>query len=427
MTTTVRLKTIANVIRRVASAGANRSFVGLANIESSTGRYIQTELVDDPLDSDGEAGSVFLRGDVLFGKLRPYLAKVWVADRSGTCSTDLLPITPSLGVDSRYLGYRLLEQSFIREVDALASGAKMPRTEWGEIGSLKIVTLAESDQPRAVAFLDREVERIDRLVEEKEGFVQLLTEKRAALISRAVTKGLNPDAPMRETGISWLGKAPAHWSIRKLGHIARIGNGSTPSREEPLYWSAGSMPWINSGLLNSPVVLGADRTVTDLALKECHLPILSEGSVLVALTGQGKTRGMTSVLGIRATVSQHVGYVTFSGTGVDPEFAAWVLRSLYLFLRLDSDSAGGTKGAITCEQLRDLRIQLAPLEEQREIAAFIVDQTARIDRLVDSTGETISLLKERRSALISAAVTGRLDLETGTENRAQSSDLVGAL
>lgn len=424
--THVRLKAISKVIRRPIPVAVNRPFVGLANIESATGRYIQSEIVENVSDLEAEAGNVFLEGDVLFGKLRPYLAKVWVADRPGICSTDLLPITPNEGIDSGYLGYRLLEESFIREVDALSSGAKMPRTEWGEIGSLKFATLEKGKQLEAVAFLDRETMRVDGLVEQKTEFVQLLREKRAALISHAVTKGLNPNAPMRETRITWLGAVPAHWPIRKLGHIAKIGNGSTPSREEPLYWSDGSMPWINSGLLNSPEVTATDRTVSGLALKECHLPILSEGSLLVALTGQGKTRGMTSILRITATVSQHVGYLTLLEPGVDPEFVAWVLRSLYLFLRLDSDSAGGTKGAITCEQLRDLRIQLAPIEEQREIVAFVVDQTARIDQLIDTTAETISLLKERRSALISAAVSGRLDLDSGLELRPPTNDLASA-
>src|ERR1019366_7168758 len=102
-----------------------------------------------------------------------------------------------------------------------------------------------------------------------------------AVILRAVTRGLNPKIRVKHCGIEWLGDVPEHWEIWQIGHFAQVGNGSTPSRGNPAYWSGGSYPWLNSSYANQDSVTQADQFITDTALRECHLPIVPAGSVLV--------------------------------------------------------------------------------------------------------------------------------------------------
>ncbi len=267
------------------------------------------------------------------------------------------------------------------------------------------------DEQRAIAeYLDRQTARLDALVAAKERALGLLAEKRRALITRAVTRGLDPRPRLFDSGIPWLGQIPAHWEAWKLAHVALVGNGSTPNRDKPEYWEDGTIPWLNSSVVNQEEVTAADQFVTALAFRECHLPLVKPDSVLVGITGQGKTRGSAVVLSLAATINQHIAFITPNAEQLDSWFLRWTLFTAYEYLRSISDDAGGTKGALTCEAVAALNVPLPPLNDQREIVAHIASETRKLDALMVTTERTISLLKERRAALISAAVTGQIDV-----------------
>lgn len=263
-------------------------------------------------------------------------------------------------------------------------------------------------QRQVVNFLDREAARIDGLIEKQLRLIELLTEKRQAVITRAVTKGLDPEAATKPSGIPWLGDIPLHWTVPQLGMHARVGNGSTPNRDTTEYWSGGDIPWLNSSHVNRDEITDADQFVSEAATTECHLPLVGAESLLVGLTGQGRTRGMTSILRFPATINQHVAYVTPEPSVWNPEYLLWFLRSSYDRLRELSDENGSTKGALTCTAIKKLNVALPPLSAQAEIVANIANQLARLDDIAAASAEAIALLRERRAALISAAVTGRV-------------------
>lgn len=267
-----------------------------------------------------------------------------------------------------------------------------------------------NEQLAITKFLDRETAKIDALIAEQEKLLTLLAEKRHATISHAVTRGLDPNAPMKDSGIPWLGEVPAHWEVSPLKYISRIGNGSTPHRDNPDYWSESGFPWLNSSVVNHDEVREAERFVTELALRECHLPVIRPPAVLVGITGQGKTRGMAAPLMFEATINQHLAYIIPSPGRLEVSFLLRALQMAYDNLRTDSESAGSTKGAITCDQLSRFAIPLPPLNEQSAIAQHVDSEAARFSKLGSDSRQAISLLKERRSALIAAAVTGKIDV-----------------
>jgi len=280
-------------------------------------------------------------------------------------------------------------------------------TRYGQI-TVAIPPLAE--QSLIIAFLDRETAKIDGLVGEQRRLMELLKEKRQAVISHAVTKGLNPHAPMKPSGIEWLGDVPNHWTATPVKYVATVGNGSTPSREIPEYWAETGFPWLNSSVVNSAFVTEAEGFVTERALQECHLPIVAPPAVLVGITGQGRTRGMAAMLGIKATINQHVAYVKPNTVKLDVQFLLRAFEMAYVKLRRDSEEAGATKGAITCEQIGNLHIPFPPLSEQVTIVGFLNSEIAKFDLLTAEARRAIDLLQERRTALISAAVTGKIDV-----------------
>jgi type I restriction enzyme, S subunit len=364
-----------------------------------------SEIDSDKIRLDG--------GELIVSKLNPHKGCVLLTRAQPmpiVCSTEFVPLVARPGYDARFAFY-VYSSGPVRElISAVVQSVTRSHQRANPEDIRKIwLPVPPPSQQRAIAdYLDRETARLDALVAAKERVLGLLAEKRRALITRAVTRGLDPHAPLCDSGIHWLGEIPAHWQIWKLGHAAAVGNGSTPNRDKAEYWTEGTIPWLNSSVVNQEEVVQADQFVTSVAFQECHLPLVRSGSILLAITGQGKTRGQAVVLSFDATINQHLVFIAPDRSRLDSWFLRWTLLSAYKFLRSISDDAGGTKGALTCEEVANLRIPIPPLAEQLTIVGHIAAAIKMLDALRAATESSIALLKERRAALIAAAVTGKI-------------------
>ena len=333
------------------------------------------------------------------------------ADLPGViCGYHLSMIRPMTDTNGAFVK-RLFDSTYVRSCVAVrANGLTRVGLGQYEIDNLELPFPPQAEQQTIAAFIDRETGKIDALIAEQQRLVELLEEKRQAVISHAVTKGLNPNVRMKDSGIEWLGEVPEHWEVSRIKYVAGIGNGSTPNRDNMDYWADGDYPWLNSSVVNQDKITEADQFVTRLALKECHLPIITPPVVLVGITGQGRTRGMAATLMFEATINQHVAFVKPDEFRLHIDFLRRVFDMAYQYLRTESDGTGSTKGAITCEQIARLEIPLPSLSEQITIATQLDTETAKFDTLTAEATRAIALLQERRSALISAAVTGKIDV-----------------
>jgi len=266
-----------------------------------------------------------------------------------------------------------------------------------------------SEQQAIAAYLDRETARIDTLIAEKGCLIDTLREYRQAVITDHTT-GLGRTDAKTSTGNIFCPSVPSDWTMVRLGKYSRIGNGSTPLKDNAEYWGAGTFPWLNSAVVNQDEVHEGSEFVTDEALRACHLPIVEPGAVLVALTGQGKTRGQATVLRIQATINQHLAFISLDTKKFDSDYVFWTLTGMYGALRMVSDGQGGTKGALTCEDLSRFEVPMPSLAEQRKIAQTIAHETASIDKLLAHVQDEIKLLQELRAATITDAVTGKIQV-----------------
>lgn len=366
-----------------------------------------------------ETGYTYFRdGDVSLAKITPCFENGKGAIMSGLTegvgfgTTELIVARPHVGrISSAYLHRVFTSWPFRRMGEAAMYGAGGQKRVPDDFVRNFVIGMPPLEEQTAItAFLDRETAKIDALIAEQEKLIALLAEKRQATISHAVTKGLNPNAPMKDSGVAWLGEVPEHWNVRPLKSLAKIGNGSTPNRDNPDYWADEGFPWLNSSVVNQEEVTEAERFVTEKALSECHLPIISPPAILVGITGQGKTRGMATQLQFIATVNQHLAYVKPDVEQLTLTFLLRCLESAYDHLRTESEGAGSTKGAITCDQLGRLRVPVPRVNEQEKIVSFLEMAVAKLDNLEADAIRAITLLKERRSALITAAVTGQIDV-----------------
>ena len=402
-------------LRGDKAVGANGvRYVGMEHVLPKVGKF--NPMVEGTQEEAESTVNVFFKGDVLFGKLRPYLAKCVVADTDGVCSSEFLVLSPSDEVVPAYLNATMLMQEFIDAVDASTYGAKMPRADWGFIGQQRLPLPPPGEQQAIADYLDTETARIDTLVQEKEELIGLLREWRQSVIAE-YTSGATQPHDKKATGNVHMPWIPSDWSMVRLGKYARIGNGSTPLKDNASYWEGGTFPWLNSAVVNRDTVDEGCEYVTDAALRACHLPIVEPGALLVALTGQGKTRGQVTVLRIQATINQHLAYLALDDARFDSHFLFWALTGMYAALRMVSDGQGGTKGALTCDDLARFEVPMPPLALQREIAKAVSNEATKIDALITHTQEEIALLKELRAATIADAVLGRVDVRSLTQKQ----------
>lgn len=352
------------------------------------------------------------QGDLVISGMNAHLGGLGISDSDGKASPVYIVLTPLKPISEAYISYLLRHYAVSGYIGSLVNTIRYNSADmkYGDIRNLIMIYPPLPEQAEIATYLGRETAKIDTLVEEQEKLVALLEEKRQAVISHAVTKGVNPNVPMKNSGVEWIGETPTHWSILPIKYLVTVGNGSTPKKDDRRYWENGTFPWLTSGCVNQDEVESAEQYVTEAALRDCHLPIITPPAVLVGITGQGKTRGMAATLKIKATINQHIAFLKPTSESVHGEFLRRFLEASYEWLRFNSEGVGSTKGAITCEQLANTKITLPPLAEQKSILHFIRLHTERIDHLRSESQRNINLLKERRSALISAAVTGKIDV-----------------
>jgi len=307
-------------------------------------------------------------------------------------------------------GYLLLHTLDLTKVlYGLGSGLRQ-NLDFSDFKRLPLFVPPAYEQAAIVRFIDHINQRIECTIRAKRKVIALLNEQKQVIIHRAVTRGLDPNVRLKPSGITWLGEIPDHWELWRISRLAKVGNGSTPSRAKPIYWRCGSYPWLNSANVNRGFIDSADQFVTKIALQECHLPRVPAGSVLMAITGQGKTRGTAAVLGIEATINQHIAFITPRLSIVTPEFLHLALTAAYYTLRALSEDSGSTKGALTCEDLKRFKIAIPPLWEQAALAGYIQSATHALMTTISRTEREIELLREYRTRLIADVVTGKLDV-----------------
>lgn len=400
----IRLKYVATEVRQVGSydRGFGLPYIGLEHIESYTGR-----LIIDPSVKPTGSVSHFRRDHILFGKLRPYLAKVALPDFDGTCSTEAIVLKTRPGYEPRFLRYVLLSKPFLDEVSISTYGAKMPRTSWEFMRNRLVPNPTPEEQKRIADFLDRETARIDELIFKKERLANLVDSKWSATVDHATTRGVAPPGIRRDTTSDDVNHVPSHWAVVALKRIAGIRYGIS---EPPEYRSDG-VPLIRAtNIRRGKIELNDVVFVNPNDIPPSRIVWLSPGDIIVVRSGAYTG---DSALVRREHCPAIAGFdMVLTPKQCDPEFLQFVLLSSYV---LDGQigfyKMRAAQPHLNAAELGSLRIYLPPKEEQRHIVGYLNSQLARLERLREATLESIRKLRELRSALITCAVTGQIDIE----------------
>lgn len=324
------------------------------------------------------------------------------------CGYHLSIVAPRVGTSGAFIK-RFFDSSFAKACFAVrANGLTRVGLSQYALDNVELPFPPLSEQSAIAAFLDRETAKIDALVEEQRRLIELLKEKRQAVISHAVTKGLNPNAPMKDSGVEWLGEMPTHWEVQRLKRLTpqiTVGVVVEPSK----YYAESGVPALRSlnvlpGAIDTQNLVFISPESNDLLAKS----ILRTGDLVAVRSGQP---GTTAVIPQELDGCNCIDLIIIRKPleGCE-QFLCRYLASEPALRQFAEGSGGALQQHFNIGAAMSLLVAWPPLKEQRRIVAFLDDEMAKLDALVAETESAIALLQERRSALISAAVTGKIDV-----------------
>lgn len=360
-----------------------------------------------PIHEVYDGYSYFCDDDILIAKVTPCFENGNIAVANGLVngigfgSTEINVLRVNGKGHNRFLYYRLQEEQFrtIAKSEMRGTGGlKRVPTELFESFTFGLPDTDE--QVTIAATLDRETARIDALVEKKTRFIELLKEKRQALITHAVTKGLDPNVKMKDSGVEWIGQVPEHWEVKPFFALVTELNRKNVGLVETNILSLSY-----GNIIQKPETRNMGLTPESYETYQ----IVESGEIVFRFTDlQNDKRSLRS-----AQVTQRgiitSAYMAVKPQSIDSTYFAWLMRS-YDLCKVFYAMGGGLRQSLKFEDVRRLPVLIPPVDEQSAITNTINAGTARIDALVEKTEQSITLLKERRSAFITAAVTGQIDL-----------------
>ena len=374
--------------------GSVSAMEGITNIETITYE-----------NSPSRARRIVRDGDVIISTVRTYLeaiAPINHPPENMVVSTGFAVIRPKNRFYKGFASYSLRVKGFIGEVVSRSVGVSYPAINSSDLVNIEIPTPPVNEQKQIANFLDHETTKIDTLIEKQQRLIELLTEKRQAVISHAVTKGLNPDAPMKDSGVEWLGEVPEHWEVSKFSHCAQIRNGLVSPRD----------------LRYKQLVLYApnhiEKATGKVIYKETAEEQGADSSKYLCFKGEVIYSKIRPALAKVALCEEVVAlcsadmYPISALNGLTNEFLYYFMLSdnFTKAAILDSDRVAMPK--INRESLSDYKVPIPSINEQKSICEYISTKINRFDIIEAKAKQAIQLMQERRTALISAAVTGKI-------------------
>ncbi|HDX8824357.1 restriction endonuclease subunit S [Klebsiella michiganensis] len=332
--------------------------------------------------------------------------RVGLAKQKGIITSAYLKLKANSNINPKFL-YRLLHSYDTTKVFYGMGGGLRQSMKFEDFRRLPLLLPPYEEQVKISAFLDHETAKIDNLIEKQKQLIELLKEKRQAVISHAVTKGLNPDVPMKDSGVEWLGEVPEHWEVSKFGYISLVVRGGSPRPAgDPTLFNGDYSPWVTVAEITKDNEIYLDSTDTFLTKKgseQCR--VFKAGTLL--LSNSGATLGVPKILSIDANAND--GVVGFELLNIDHEYAYFYLSTLTTNLR-ESIKQGSGQPNLNTDIVKSIAIPIPPEYEIQRIVSFIKETIKLYSSIESGAMEQVKLLQERRTALISAAVTGKIDV-----------------
>lgn len=419
--TTKRLKYLATINDEALPENTDPdleiSYVDIGNVDSTGISEAPTTYRFE--NAPSRARRIVKHGDVIISTVRTYLqaiAPIENPPKNLIVSTGFAVVRPiSNELDMGFCKYVLRENSFLSEVEKRSVGVSYPAINSSELGDIFIKIAPLPTQRRIAAYLDRETAHIDTLIAAKERLLLLMAEKRQALIARAVTRGLDETVKLKDSGVAWLGEVPEGWEIEKLKyHTTKIEQGWSPNCDN---FPASEDEWgvLKAGCVNGWELNEKENKRLPETLEIIHEYEIHTGDILMSRANTRQLLGSVVLIkNVRPKLllCDKLYRISVNTNQVEKEFLVYFLRSIIGRFQLEREATGASSSMqnIGQETVINTTILRPPIEEQKSIVHFLNATIERLNTIEAATKRTIELLKERRSALIAAAVTGQIQI-----------------
>lgn len=388
-----RIKDLAKFISAKTS-DLTLPYIALDNIVSWDATFVSSASTSDGNSVECEAG------DILFGKLRPYLAKGFITTEKSCCSSEFIVLRPNKNMHNEYLLYYLLSITFISYIKNLATGVKMPRTNWSQVGGSLISIPSLAEQEAIAAYLDKECEKIGRKIELLERKADAYSRLRRSLINHAVIRGLEPNKTFIISKSSICTEIPSHWQEKRIKDIF-TEKSIKGYPNEPMLCATQSKGVIPQSLYENRVV----AAVSGLE----NMKLVDIGNFVISLRS---FQGGIEYAYYRGIISAAYTILELD-TNNSRDYFRHFFKSLLLIKLMKKCVAGIRDGQnINYTTLKYEYIPVPPLEEQKEIAAYLDEKCAKIDAILEKINTEIERLKELKRSLINEVVTGQRAIDT---------------
>ena len=405
-----------DVLEETTAPDTEIAYVDISSVDGVNGINAKESMLFSAAPS--RARRQVKHGDVIVSTVRTYLraiARIREPEDNLVVSTGFAVVRPRAMLAPDFLGNVLFASYFVEQVIARSTGVSYPAINASELVAIPITVPPHDEQIAIASFLDRETLKIDALIVEQERLIELLKEKRQAVISHAVTKGLNPNVPMKDTGLEWIGSIPTHWRLKKLKPVTirvhgiqmgPFGGMLKELKTEPTAFKL----YGQENTINDDFACGS-RWLSDEHFESLRDYELHPGDLV--LTRKGASIGNCRVVPAdiqRGVIDSDTIRVRLDSDVISIGFAVILMHEGYMESAILQRQKGSVLPGLNTDTIANLPIAIPPPEEQGSILSFLTEQTAKFDTLTTEAKRAIDLLGERRSALISAAVTGQIDV-----------------
>ncbi len=398
-----------SIVEHIVEKNENAKIQNYLSLMANIGviRYEDKGDVGNKKPEDLSKCKIVRKGQLVINSMNYSIGSYGMSPYDGVCSSDYIVLEAKKDVLLNRYGLRVFENSaFQKHLATFGNGILAHRAAigWDDIKGAYIPLAPMDEQENILKFLDYETAQIDTLIDKQQTLITLLKEKRQAVISHAVTKGLNPDAPMKDSGVEWLGEVPEHWGVIQAKYIADITRGAIlrPVDAPEYFDEDGEWAYLNI----------SDATKCDKYLYESKLRLSPLGSRKSArvypnnlIITASATIGKAFINKVKVCI--HDGFIPFCNIKVDINYLYHYVSNPYLYAAMGKSN---TQKNIYLDEVKNMVVTVPPRVEQESIVEHIEKNQNKYSKLIDEAEKAIQLMQERRTALISAAVTGKIDV-----------------
>lgn len=347
-------------------------------------------------------------GDLMISRLNEPIGRACIVPEGEdyyVVAVDNVILRPNRAYDKKFIMYAMNTEGYAEHGNIIARGATMSRVSRSQLGQFWLAFPKLKEQQQIAAFLDDQCAKIDGIIADIEKQIATLQKYKKSLITETVTKGLDKSVSQKESSVSWIGTIPQAWKACPVGYMSTSRSGGTPDRNNLEYWENGTIPWMASGEVNKVNVYDTDERITLQATYNSSAKIVKKNSVMVALNGQGKTKGMSAILRIDSACNQSLCAFSCFENVLYYEYLFWCFQSMYTYLRQMSGDA--VRDGLAASYVRKQKIPVPPFSEQQEIAEYLNKKCRKIDEIMVAKQTQLKTIQQHKKSLIYEYVTGK--------------------